>query len=145
MNQIFCAVDYASSLLCHVGLFPLPVMWLCRVSSLLPCLHRFWASNSSCQSMSAVLNLVGHDLFDKPLTSNMFTIRFITVARLQLRSSTKIILWLGVTTAWGPAIMCHSVRKVEHHCSREWQGVCPAPSHSTWQSASLLKCQPIAN
>ena len=63
----------------------------------------------------------GH-ISDNP-ACQIFTLWFITLAKLQLWSSNKIILWLGVTTLWGTVLKGCSNRKVENHCSRlsNWQ------------------------
>lgn len=47
----------------------------------------------------------------------IFTLQFIPVAKLQLWSSNKIILWLGVTTTCGTVLKGCSTRKVESHYS----------------------------
>lgn len=43
----------------------------------------------------------------------------ITVAKLPLGSSSKIILWLGITTAWGALLKGCSIGRAENHCSRQ--------------------------
>jgi hypothetical protein len=43
---------------------------------------------------------------------HIFTLRFITVAKLESQSSNTITLWLGVTTTGGTVVKGHSVRKV---------------------------------
>ena len=48
----------------------------------------------------------------------VFTLRFVTVAKLQVWNSNEIILWLKVTTTWGTLLKGCSVRKVESHCLR---------------------------
>jgi hypothetical protein len=61
-----------------------------------------------------------------------------TVAKLQLWSSNKIILWLGVTTTRRTVLKGHSIRKVENHCYRWWYitwsqfyvEACPSPACS---------------
>ena len=45
-------------------------------------------------------------------TYQIFTLKFITVTKLQLWSSSEIILWLWVSTTWGTALKCRSRRKV---------------------------------
>ena len=51
--------------------------------------------------------------------SKIFKLWFITVAKLQLWSSNKNNFTIGVTTTWEIVLKCHSIRKVETHCSRE--------------------------
>ena len=48
----------------------------------------------------------------------IFILRFITVAKLQLWSSSERILWLWVTTACRTVLKGHSAKKVENHWSR---------------------------
>jgi hypothetical protein len=45
-------------------------------------------------------------------------LQFIIVARLQLWSSSAMILWLRVTVIWGTVLQGHSVRKGKNYCSR---------------------------
>ena len=49
------------------------------------------------------------------VTYQIFTWRFITVAQLQLWSSCKIILGLGVTMLWGTVLKGCSIRKFVNH------------------------------
>ena len=46
-----------------------------------------------------------------------FTLWFITVAKVWLWKSKKIILWLGVITTWDTVIKGHSIRKGENRSS----------------------------
>ena len=50
--------------------------------------------------------------------TQIFTLRFITVAKLQLWSSNKNHLMAGATTTRGTLFKCCSIRKVENHCSK---------------------------
>ena len=45
------------------------------------------------------------------------TLQLITT-KLELWSSNKIIVWLGVTTTWGTSLKCCSIRKAENHWFR---------------------------
>ena len=56
-----------------------------------------------------------HDLFIW-IIYKIFTLWFTTVVKLQLWISSEILLWLGVTTAWGTVLKGHSIRMVEKHC-----------------------------
>ena len=59
----------------------------------------------------------------------IFTLWFITVAKLQLWSSNEIIIWWGVTIAWGTGLKCHSIRKIESYWSRCNPSSAPLPKH----------------
>lgn len=59
---------------------------------------------------------VGWDPHPPGVTYQIFTLRFIGVAKLQLWSSNEIISWLGVTTTWGTVLKRCGIRKVENHC-----------------------------
>ena len=62
---------------------------------------------------------------------------FIAAVKLQLWSSKKIIVWLGVTRMWGTVLNGHNIRKVENHfpeqgfrfimlCQKQsWEGLWP--------------------
>ena len=39
-------------------------------------------------------------------------------SKITYQIATRIILWPGVTTAWGTVLNGHSIRKVENHCTK---------------------------
>ena len=49
--------------------------------------------------------------------TEIFSLRFITVANYGYEVATKIMLWLGNNTTWRTALKGHSIRKVENHWS----------------------------
>ena len=57
----------------------------------------------------------GGDLW---VVDQIFPLWFLTVARLQLGNSNRIILWLAVRTTWGTVWKGCSIRKFENHWSR---------------------------
>lgn len=77
----------------------------------------------------------------------MFTLQFITTAKLQLWGSNEIMLWLGSHPAWGTALKGGSVRKVGNHCSRAkssvqvslWAQEAASPHTNTWTSTVWLR------
>lgn len=71
------------------------------------CFSTIWGSN----------NLFTGIIYDN-WKAEMVILWFITLAKLQLWGSNKIILWSGVTTTWRTALKGHSIRKVENHCDR---------------------------
>jgi hypothetical protein len=53
------------------------------------------------------------------LVYEIFTLWFVTEAKLQLWSSNGIIVWLGVTTTWGTVLKDFSIKKVASHCKKK--------------------------
>lgn len=63
------------------------------------------------------------------VTCQIFKLQFITIAKLYLWSSSKIVFWSGVTAAWGTVLKDLSIWKVENHCDRG--------RHSQWGCKDL--------
>ena len=55
---------------------------------------------------------VGYNAFGKSLSPNIFTLPFITVAELKLRSSNKNNFKVGVTTTWGTVLKGCSISRL---------------------------------
>lgn len=70
----------------------------------------------------------------------VFTLQSITVAKLQLGSSSEVIIWLGgagFTTTKGSVLKGGSSRKAENHCSTAWSLDLDS---STWCISTQFSC-----
>ena len=67
---------------------------------------------------------------------------FTTLTELQLRSSYKIMLWLGATTALGTVLKGSSIRKVEYHSFKVLFFFLSADC-TTWKTPVLAKVHPV--
>ena len=80
-------------------------------------LQPFWGEGQSTLSQGSHIRHPAYQIF---------TLWFISVAKLQLWSSNEVILWLGVTTAWGTVLNGWNIGKAENQWSIVFRINCKA-------------------